>query len=86
MSGARRANAREQSRPERQTQPVEKEFRYENPGSATAEEGVIRLLYLEPELANMPELHWRYAYPCVIAITVAIIVFEIIYFKKKKIL
>ena len=36
--------------------------------------------------ANMPELHWRYAYPCVIAITVAIIVFEIIYFKKKKIL
>lgn len=56
LSGARRANAREQSRPERQTQPVEKEFRYENPGSATAEEGVIRLLYLEPELANMPEL------------------------------
>ena len=36
--------------------------------------------------ANMPESHWRYAYPCVIAITVAIIVFEIIYFKKKKIL
>ena len=56
LSGARRANAREQSRPERQTQPVEKEFRYENPGSAVAEEGVIRLLYLEPELANMPEL------------------------------
>ena len=56
LSGAQRANAREQSRPERQTQPVEKEFRYENPGSAVAEEGVIRLLYLEPELANMPEL------------------------------
>ena len=51
-----RFDAREQSRPERQTQPVEKEFRYENPGSAVAEEGVIRLLYLEPELANMPEL------------------------------
>ena len=36
--------------------------------------------------ANMPELHWRYAYPCVIAITAVIIVIEIIYFKKKKIL
>ena len=56
LSGARRADAREQSRPERQMQPSEKSFRYENPGSATAEEGVIRLLYLEPELVNMPEL------------------------------
>lgn len=36
--------------------------------------------------ANMPELHWRYAYPAVIAVTAAIIIIEIIYFKKKKIL
>ena len=36
--------------------------------------------------SNMPELHWRYAYPAVIVITVAIIIIEIVYFKKKKIL
>ena len=51
---SRREDAREQSRPERQSQPVEKAFRYENPASAVAEEGVIRLLYLEPELINAP--------------------------------
>ena len=51
---SRREDAREQSRPERQSQPTEKAFRYENPASAVAEEGVIRLLYLEPELINAP--------------------------------
>ena len=51
---SRREDAREQSRPERQSQPSEKSFRYENPASAVAEEGVIRLLYLEPELINAP--------------------------------
>ena len=51
---SRREDAREQSRPERQSQPAEKAFRYENPASAVAEEGVIRLLYLEPELINAP--------------------------------
>lgn len=49
----RRAADREQTRPEKQSQPVEKSFRYDNPASAVAEEGVIRLLYLEPELIDM---------------------------------
>ena len=31
----------------KQFQPKEKEFRYENPESAAAEEGLIRLLYLD---------------------------------------
>ncbi len=41
---------KEQSRPSQLLQPAEKELRYENPYSAIAEEGVIRLLYLEPAL------------------------------------
>lgn len=54
MKSARRAEDREQSRPERQSQPTEKSIRYENPASAVAEEGVIRLLYMEAELINEP--------------------------------
>ena len=50
LSRAHRDEGREQSRPERQSQPAERSFRYDNPASAVAEEGVIRLLYLEPEL------------------------------------
>ncbi len=50
LSQAHRAD-RDATRPERQSQPAEKGIRYENPASAVAEEGVIRLLYLEPELA-----------------------------------
>ena len=38
--------------PERQTQPSERQFRYSDPASAVAEEGLIRLLYLEPSLAS----------------------------------
>ena len=56
VNRAGKAEAREQSRPEKQSQPVEKEFRYENPSSAKAEEGIIRLLYLEPELGKSEEL------------------------------
>ena len=44
---ATRRDAKSQAHPEKQFQPVEKEFRYENPESAAAEEGIIRLLYLE---------------------------------------
>ena len=44
---AQRLDARNQAHPERQFQPKEKEFRYENPESAAAEEGLIRLLYLD---------------------------------------
>lgn len=54
LRDGRRTAEREQRRPERQSQPAEKAFRYENPASAVAEEGVIRLLYLEPELINTP--------------------------------
>ena len=44
---AQRLDARKQAHPEKQFQPKEKEFRYENPESAAAEEGLIRLLYLD---------------------------------------
>ena len=54
LSRAHRDEGREQSRPERQSQPTERSFRYDNPASAVAEEGVIRLLYLEPELISQP--------------------------------
>ena len=52
LSAARKSEAKEQSRPERQLQPEEKSFRYDDPASAAAEEGLIRLLYLEPSLAS----------------------------------
>lgn len=44
---AQRRDAKTQAHPEKQFQPAEKEFRYENPESAAAEEGIIRLLYLD---------------------------------------
>ena len=56
LSAARKSEAREQSRPEKQLQPEEKSLRYEDPASAAAEEGLIRLLYLEPALAADPGL------------------------------
>jgi len=56
ISKARRDDAREQSRPARQNQPVEKQLRYEDPGAASGEEGVVRLLYMEPELIKQPGL------------------------------
>ena len=56
VRSATRAEAREQERPERQAQPPEKELRYDDPVSARAEEGVIRLLSLDPELGKRPGL------------------------------
>ncbi len=56
VRSATRAEAREQERPERQSQPPEKELRYEDPVSARAEEGVIRLLSLDPELGKQPDM------------------------------
>ena len=56
VSRAGKAEERVQSRPEKQSQPIEKEFRYENPSSARAEEGIIRLLYLEPALGKEKDL------------------------------
>ncbi|MBR6353005.1 MAG: DNA primase [Oscillospiraceae bacterium] len=50
VGGARKAEQREQNRPEKLLQPEARELRYEDPASAAAEEGLIRLLYLEPGL------------------------------------
>ena len=50
ISKARKSEEQAYSRPERIMQPAAKELRYRNPVSAAAEEGIIRLLYLEPEL------------------------------------
>jgi len=55
-SSAQKAEARQQSRPERQSQPMEKELRYDDPASAAAEEGLIRLLYLDGSLAKSVKL------------------------------
>ncbi len=52
VRSAARAEAREQERPERQSQPNERELRYDDPVSARSEEGVIRLLSLDPELGK----------------------------------
>ena len=52
VNKARRSEEQSMNRPERIAQPVEKELRYKDPVSAAAEEGVIRLLYLEPALAS----------------------------------
>ena len=52
VTQASRSEARQQSRPGQQLQPENKALRYDDPGSAAAEEGLIRLLYLEPSLAQ----------------------------------
>ena len=55
---AARSEEQELNRPERMAQPADRELRYRNPVSAAAEEGVIRLLYLEPSLvreSGLPE-------------------------------
>ena len=56
MSRAYRETEREQARPERQSQPAEKELRFEDPVSAEAEKGVIRLLFLDPSLGKFKSL------------------------------
>ena len=50
LSKARKTDEKTLNRPEKVVQPTAKELRYRDPVSAAAEEGVIRLLYLEPEL------------------------------------
>ena len=47
---AARTEEQELNRPERMAQPADRELRYRNPVSAAAEEGVIRLLYMDPAL------------------------------------
>ncbi len=56
VNGAYKDVQREQARPEKLMQPAAKELRYEDPASAAAEEGLIRLLYLEPDLIRTPDL------------------------------
>ena len=53
---AQRADAKSASHPERQLQPKEKELRYDDPESAAAEEGIIRILYLDQGLCRGKEL------------------------------
>ena len=55
-SQARRTVNRENARPEQSIQPGERKLRYEDPSSAMAEEGLIRLLYLDGALAKGKEL------------------------------
>ena len=55
---AARTEEQELNRPERMAQPADRELRYRNPVSAAAEEGVIRLLYMDPALekeVGLPE-------------------------------
>ncbi len=57
VSKATRDERKAVSRPEQMAQPADRQLRYDDPASAVAEEGVIRLLYLEPELisAELPD-------------------------------
>lgn len=52
LSRSRKSFEKEETRPERQSQPVDKGLRYSDPVSAMAEEGIIRLLYLDSALSN----------------------------------
>ena len=53
---ARKREEKELSRPAAAVQPQQKGIRYDDPRSARAEEGLIRLLYLDPGLARGREL------------------------------
>ena len=52
LTKAQRSDENAFNRPERMAQPAARELRYLDPVSAAAEEGVIRLLCLEPALAR----------------------------------
>ena len=56
LSQAQKSDERETSRPERMAQPASRALHYRDPVSAAAEEGVIRLLYLDPVLNTDPSL------------------------------
>lgn len=55
LAAARKTDLRQETQAGRQTAPV-KGLRYSDAASAAAEEGLIRLLYLEPALAKRAEL------------------------------
>ena len=50
LSQSKRRELKNESRPVRAVQPVERELKYENERTALAEQGIIALLYHEPEL------------------------------------
>ena len=52
LGRARQEQARAQAQPVRQQQPAERELQFDDPASAAAEKGLVRLLYLEPELSR----------------------------------
>ena len=56
LRSARQEQARTQTQPLRQRQPEEKALHFEDPASAAAEQGLIRLLYLEPVLSRSAAL------------------------------
>jgi len=56
LSEARRKEARDQTRPAAAAQPAQKGIRYDDPRSARAEEGLIRLVYLDPGLIRGREM------------------------------
>lgn len=56
IRSAQRSDAKAAAHPERRLQPKEKELRYDDPESAAAEEGVIRILYLDQGLCRGKEL------------------------------
>ena len=56
VRSTQRSEQREQTRPEKLMQPAARQLRYEDPESAAAEEGLIRLLYLEPALIKSENL------------------------------
>ena len=56
LRDAKKRQARDQTRPSVNAQPAQRGIRYDDPRSARAEEGLIRLLYLDPGLARSREL------------------------------
>ncbi|MBQ4369850.1 MAG: DNA primase [Oscillospiraceae bacterium] len=55
LAAAKRKYEREQSAPDKLMQPQERTLRYENVRSAAAEEGIVRLLLLDPPLVPESE-------------------------------
>ena len=56
VNAAKRTETKLETQPEKMLQPVARSLHYEDAESAVAEEGLIRLLYLEHELINKAEL------------------------------
>ena len=56
LSKAKKEDAGKELKVERNSQPAEKDLKYDDAPSAAAEEGVIRLLYLEPSLIKNAQI------------------------------